>query len=109
MGPAGDRAGNHDSLSLSAGQRVHALWDRGMHAHRHALDVGIETGKPRGLPRVLERQLDAAANIVVEAACRQFSILQYHAKLPPYRADVERVERLSIEEHRAGLRPFEAQ
>ena len=81
-GPASDRAGDHDSLSLPAGKRVHAFGDHRMHAHRHALDIGIETGKPRGLPSLLERELDATANIVVEASCRQITILQHHAELP---------------------------
>ena len=80
-----------------------------MHAHRHSLDVGVKTGKPRGFPGLLQRQLDAATNIVVEAAGRQFPVLQHHAELPAHRADIERVDRFAIEEHHAGFGSFEAQ
>jgi len=75
MRAGADGAGDHDSLSLAAGERVHAFRDHRMHAHRHSLDVGIKTCKPRRLPRLLQRQLDAATNILVEAASRQFPVL----------------------------------
>ncbi len=80
-----------------------------MHAHRHCLDVSIETGEPGGFPGLLKWKLDAATDIFVDASRRQRSVLQDDAQLPAHRADIERIYRLAIEEHRAGLRLFEAQ
>ena len=106
---ARDGARDHDPLPLAAGQRVDAFGDHGVHAHRHRLDVVVETGEPRRLPGVFERQLDAAANVVVDAPRRQFAVLQHDAELTAHRADIERVDGLAVEEYGARLRFFEAQ
>src|SRR5450432_2373942 len=100
---ASDGASDHDPLPLAARQRIDAFCDDGIHAHRHRLDVVIETGEPRRLPNLLKWQLGAAANIVIEAAGPQLSILQHDAELTADRADIERVDSLSVEEYRAEL------
>ena len=105
--PAGDRTRDHDALALSAGQRVHALGNEGVHAHGHRVDVAVEAGEPGGLPCLLERQLNAAADVLVEAAGRQLAVLQHDAELPAHRAGVERIERLAVVEHGAGFGLFE--
>src|SRR6267143_1605583 len=63
---------------------------------------------PRRLPGQFGRQLHAAANIVVEAAGRELAVLQDDAELAAHRADIERVDGLAVEEHRAGFRLLES-
>jgi len=106
---AGDRPGNHDALTLSAGKCVDAFGDQRVHAHRHLHDVGIERGQPRGLPGLLQRQFDAAADVFVDASGCEFGVLQHDAELAAQRTGVERVERLAVIEDGARFRLLEAE
>ena len=54
--PGDDRPGDHQPLSLPAGERQPTLLQDRVHPHRHLADVLVDTGKPGRFPRVVNRE-----------------------------------------------------
>src|SRR5262245_1156414 len=108
-GPANQSTRNQQPLPLPTGKGAHSLRNRGMHSHWHCFNVCVQARKPGGVPYLVQRQLNAATNVLIDATGHELGTLQHDADLSAYGADVERVHRLAIEEDGTGFRTFEAQ
>jgi hypothetical protein len=62
---AGDRACDHESQPLTAGNCAHALRDHGVNAHGHCVQLGFQARKPRSLPHLRDGQLNTALGRLV--------------------------------------------
>ena len=87
--PVNNRARDHDALALPPGEGTRTITDHGIHAHRHFLDVLIQTDHARGLPRMLKREVCRTDDVVENVRGHQLATLQDHAKLAPQRVEVQ--------------------
>ena len=90
-GPADDRPGDQEPLTLAAGEVAAPLPDQGVHPHGHRADVVLEAGQPGGLPGVVDAEVGAKPTMLLKMSLgMSCGMLEHDADLPAHLAQVER-------------------
>lgn len=83
------RPRDQQSLALTTRERIDALRNERLHAHRHGLEIGIEPRQTCDLPGAVDRQLGSAADVFIDAAGGEPRVLQHDTDLIETGPDLE--------------------
>jgi len=108
-GVACQGSGEHELLSLAAGESGCAVVDVGMKAHRHGADVPIQTDAFDESPCLVGRERQRPGDVFQDAAGKDFPVLHDGTDLPAQGGDIERPQVAPVIGDGPGLRSVQGQ
>jgi hypothetical protein len=100
---------DQQTLALSAGEPASTFTNNGVHAHRHGLNIFVQTGCACRLPRIVNAQRSSADDVGEDIAVGDAAVLQHHIHLAAQRLRVDIVQIQTVEVNEARLRLLKAE